>query len=113
MKSSVVLPSLGGKADLQPCVQPFGVRNAILESVAFGSRMAEYPGNELRVRSPHPLAAGGQMVRWWLCGTGMVPVRLSAAVPVTRRRSLQALIANPGDSLGRERPEADMPYGLI
>lgn len=109
----MVLPALGGKADLQPCVQPFGVTNAILETVAFGNWMAEYTGNELRVRSPHPLAGDGQMVRWWLCRVGMVPVRLSAAVPITRRRSQQALIANPGDSLARERPEADMYYGLI
>lgn len=47
--------SPGGKADSQPCVQPFGVINAVLESVASGNWMAEYTGNELRVLSPLPL----------------------------------------------------------
>lgn len=56
LRSPAAALSPGGKADSQPCVQPFGVINAILESVASGNWMAEYTGNELRVLAPHPFA---------------------------------------------------------
>ena len=47
VRSPAVLLSQGGKADSQPRVQPFGVINAVLESVASGNWMAEYTGDEL------------------------------------------------------------------
>lgn len=58
LRSPAVSLSPGGKADSQPRVQPFGIINAVLESVAGGSWMAEYAGNEPRVPSPHPLGGG-------------------------------------------------------
>ena len=49
--------SPGEKADSQPRVQPFGIINAILESVVSGNWMAENTGNELRVLSSDALAS--------------------------------------------------------
>lgn len=47
----------GGKSDLQPCVQSFSIKKAVLENVASGNWMAEYTGNELRVLSLDPLTS--------------------------------------------------------
>lgn len=105
LRSLVVWLSPSGKADSQACVQPFSIKNAVLESVGSGNWMAERTGNDVGPL-PTPLCL-------WLADVTLValqdgsdpcPALCKQLSPSQEWWSQQLLIAKATQHLGDSIP---------